>query len=108
MSTYNHILGNVLGSQDMWIPRGHTQRLVLNNKCIQKDSKEMVFCSEANVAYMELWTKEHKSDIREGPVADIFITIYFWRQRQNGIEKKVLQLENINGYCFLDMMNNLC
>lgn len=84
----------------MWIPRGNTQRLMLNNKCIQKESKEMLFCSDTNVAYVELWTKEHKSDIREGPVADIFITIYFWKQRQTGIDKKVLQLENITGYVY--------
>ncbi|KAJ8963881.1 hypothetical protein NQ314_005317 [Rhamnusium bicolor] len=81
----------------MWIPRGQTQRLVLNSKCIQKESMEMVIAMETHVAYIELWTKEHKSDIREGPVADVFATVYFWKQRQNGLEKKVLQLENING-----------
>ncbi|KAJ8951585.1 hypothetical protein NQ318_020462 [Aromia moschata] len=91
-------LGNVLGSQNMWIPRGETQRLVLNSKCVQKESMEMVIAMDTHVAYIELWTKEHKSDIREGPVADVFATVYFWKQRQNGLERKVLQLENINGF----------
>ncbi|KAJ8923359.1 hypothetical protein NQ315_001917 [Exocentrus adspersus] len=91
-------LGNVLGSQNMWIPRGQTQRLVLNGKCVQKESMEMVISMETQVAYVELWTKEHKSDIREGPVADVFATVYFWKQRQNGLDKKVLQLENIKGF----------
>ncbi|XP_018569089.1 uncharacterized protein LOC108909276 [Anoplophora glabripennis] len=91
-------LGNVLGSQNMWIPRGQTQRLYLNGKCLQKESMEMIIAMETHVAYVELWTKEHKSDIREGPVADVFATVYFWKQRQSGLSKKVLQLENINGF----------
>ncbi|CAG9817597.1 unnamed protein product [Phaedon cochleariae] len=91
-------LGNILGSQDMWVPRGHTQRLVLSNKCTQKDSMEKVICTESSVVYIELWMKEHKSEMRQGPVADVFVALYFWKQRQNGLDKKVLQLENINGF----------
>ncbi|XP_056629611.1 putative leucine-rich repeat-containing protein DDB_G0290503 [Diorhabda sublineata] len=91
-------LGNVLGSQNMWIPRGQTQRMVLNNRCLQKDSMEKVICLETSVVYIELWMKEHKSEMRQGPVADVFVTVYFWKQRQNGLDKKVLQLENINGF----------
>nr|CAI5868458.1 unnamed protein product [Callosobruchus analis] len=92
-------LGHVLGSQDMWIPRGRSQRITLNqHKCIQKESMEMVVSTETTVAYVELWTKEHQSEIRQGPVADVFATVYFWKQRQKGVEKKVLQLENINGF----------
>ncbi|KAF7266599.1 hypothetical protein GWI33_020102 [Rhynchophorus ferrugineus] len=91
-------LGNVLGAQNMWIHKGNVQRLAINNNCVFKESLEMVISIEHNVAYVELWTKEHQSDIREGPVADIFATIYFWKSGQNGLEKKVLQLENINGF----------
>lgn len=91
-------LGNVLGSQNMWIPRGQTKRMVLNNRCLQKDSIEKVICLETSVVYIELWMKEHKSEMRQGPVADVFVTVYFWKQRQNGLDKKVLQLENINGF----------
>nr|CAH7752693.1 unnamed protein product [Callosobruchus chinensis] len=92
-------LGHVLGSQNMWIPRGRAQRITLNqHMCIQKESMEMVVSTETTVAYVELWTKEHQSEIRQGPVADVFATVYFWKQRQKGVEKKVLQLENINGW----------
>lgn len=90
-------LGNVLGAQNMWIPKGQINRLVLDNGCVHKSSSEMVLSSENSVAYVELWTKEHKSDKRERPVADVFATVYFCKQRQNGVFKKVLQLENING-----------
>lgn len=81
----------------MWIHKGNVQRLAINNNCVFKESLEMVISIEHNVAYVELWTKEHQSDIRQRPVADIFATIYFWKSGQNGLEKKVLQLENING-----------
>ncbi|CAH0563592.1 unnamed protein product [Brassicogethes aeneus] len=91
-------LGNVLAAQNMWIPKGSAPRMVLNNRSTLKDSSEMVFCREATVAYVELWIKEHKSEIRQGPVADVFATVYFWKKRQNGLEKKVLQIENINGF----------
>lgn len=91
-------LGNVLGAQNMWIHKGTIQRMAMNNKCIFKESLEMVVSSESNVAYIELWTKEHQSDKREGPVADVFATVYFWKKGQNGLDKKVLQLENINGF----------
>ncbi|CAH1964907.1 unnamed protein product [Acanthoscelides obtectus] len=92
-------LGHVLGSQDMWIPRGAAQRITLKqHQCIEKESMEMVLSTEATVAYIELWTKEHQSEMRQRPVADVFATVYFWKQRQKGIEKKVLQLENINGF----------
>ncbi|XP_028140443.2 uncharacterized protein LOC114334576 [Diabrotica virgifera virgifera] len=91
-------LGNVLGSQQMWIPRGQTQRISLNNRCLQKDSMEKVICLDTSVVYIELWMKEHKSEVRQGPVADVFITLYYWKQRQNGLDKRVLQLENINGF----------
>ncbi|KAG5878226.1 hypothetical protein JTB14_020803 [Gonioctena quinquepunctata] len=89
-------LGNVLGSQN--IGSGQTQRIVLNTKCIQKESMERVISTETSVVYIELWMKEHKSEMRQGPVADVFITLYFWKQRHNGLDKKVLQLENINGF----------
>ncbi|XP_072382846.1 uncharacterized protein [Diabrotica undecimpunctata] len=91
-------LGNVLGSQQMWIPRGQTQRISLINRCLQKDSMEKVICLDTSVVYIELWMKEHKSEVRQGPVADVFITLYYWKQRQNGLDKRVLQLENINGF----------
>lgn len=90
-------LGNVLGAQNMWIPKGQINRLVLDNGCVHKSSSEMVLSSDNSVAYVELWTKEHKSDKRERPVADVFATVYFCKQRQNGVFKKVLQLENIHG-----------
>lgn len=90
-------LGNVLGAQNMWIPKGQINRLVLDNGCAHKSSSEMVLSLDNSVAYVELWTKEHKSDKRERPVADVFATVYFCKQRQNGVFKKVLQLENING-----------
>lgn len=90
-------LGNVLGAQNMWIPRGQVDRLVLDNGCVQKSSEEMVIGLEDSAAYVELWMKEHKSDKRERPVADVFATVYFCRQRKNGVLKKVLQLENIHG-----------
>lgn len=57
----------------------------------------MTVSTDNCVAYVELWTKEHKSDIRQGPVADIFAIVYFWSQKLNKIDKKVHQLENING-----------
>ncbi|EFA09082.1 uncharacterized protein LOC103314146 [Tribolium castaneum] len=100
-------LGNVLGAQNMWIPKGQIQRIPLNSTYVQKDANEMVISTETSVAYVELWTKEHKSDVREVPVADVFATVYFWRLRQSGLEKKALQLENIKGcaedvrYCVL-------
>ncbi|XP_044253794.1 uncharacterized protein LOC123004524 [Tribolium madens] len=100
-------LGNVLGAQNMWIPKGQIQRIPLNSTYVQKNANEMVISTETSVAYVELWTKEHKSDVREVPVADVFATVYFWRLRQNGLEKKALQLENIKGcaddvrYCVL-------
>ncbi|CAG9865118.1 unnamed protein product [Phyllotreta striolata] len=91
-------LGNILGAQNMWIPRGQTQRITLNNRCLQKDSTEKVICLDNSIVYIELWMKEHKSEMRQGPVADVFVTLYYWQRRQNGLEKKVLQLENINGF----------
>lgn len=57
----------------------------------------MVISTETNFAYLELWTKEHQSEIREGPVADIFAVVYFWTKGRNCLDKKVLQLENIKG-----------
>ncbi|XP_050298677.1 uncharacterized protein LOC126737715 [Anthonomus grandis grandis] len=90
-------LGNVLGAQNMWISKGSIQRSV-NNNCTIKESLEMVVTSENCIAYVELWTKEHLSAIREGPVADIFAIVYFWRKGGSALEKKVLQLENINGF----------
>ncbi|RZC34992.1 uncharacterized protein BDFB_004301 [Asbolus verrucosus] len=91
-------LGNVLGAQNMWIPKGQAQRIPLNSTYVQKEAMEMVISTETSVAYVELWTKEHKSDVREVPVADVFATVYFWRLRQNGLDKKALQLENIKGF----------
>lgn len=88
-------LGNILGAQNMWIPKGEGQRLALNSTYVMKESKEMVISCETSVAYVELWIKEHKSDFREVPLADVFVTVYFWRLRQSGVEKKSLQLENI-------------
>lgn len=88
-------LGNVLGAHNMWLPKGQINRLVLDNGCMQKDSNEMVISLESSIAYVELWTKEHKSDKREIPVADVFAALYFCKLRQNGVFKKVLQLENI-------------
>lgn len=88
-------LGNILEAHNMWLPKGQVSRLVLDSGCIQKDSNEMVISLESSIAYVELWTKEHKSDKREIPVSDVFAAIYFCRLRQNGVFKKVLQLENI-------------
>lgn len=88
-------LGNILGAHNMWLPKGQVSRLVLDNGCVQKESREMVISLENSVAYVELWTKEHKSEKREIPVADVFAAVYFCRNRQNGVFKKVLQLENI-------------
>lgn len=88
-------LGNILGAHNMWLQKGQVSRLVLDNGCMQKDSNEMVISLENSIAYVELWTKEHKSDKREIPVADVFAAIYFCKPRQNGVFKKVLQLENI-------------
>lgn len=90
-------LGNMLGSHDLWISKGSLQRLVLDNTCVFKRSSEMVISLDNSFAYVELWTKEHKSDKRERPLADVFATIYFWRQRQAVLNRKFLQLENING-----------
>ncbi|KAF5293618.1 hypothetical protein FQA39_LY03103 [Lamprigera yunnana] len=90
-------LGNVLGVQDMWVPKGDIKRLVLGNGCAHKESSESVMVLDNSIAYVELWTKEHKSDKRERPVADIFVTIYL-RLNGTGPDKKVLQLENIHGY----------
>lgn len=89
-------LGNMLGTQDMWIPKGTAQRLVLGNGCTHKESTEVVISREDSVAYIELWTKEHKSDKRERPVADIFVAIYL-RLNRNKPVRKVIQLENIKG-----------
>lgn len=106
-------LGNVLGAQNMWVPKGNTPRILLNDSYCQKDAKEMVISNETSLAYIELWTKEHKSDVREVPVADVFVTVYFWRLRQNGLEKKALQLENIKGiaddvqYCVLKSFSKI-
>ncbi|XP_066247006.1 uncharacterized protein [Euwallacea similis] len=91
-------LGHVLGAQNMWINKGSIPRLSMTNNCVFKESLEMVVSTEAIVAYIELWTKEHQSDIREGPVADIFAIVYYWKKGHNGLDKKVLQLENINGF----------
>lgn len=90
-------LGNVLGAQNMWIPKGKIQRIALNSSYVQTNANDMVISTETSVAYVELWTKEHKSEVREVPVADVFAMVYFWRLRQNGLEKKALQLENIKG-----------
>lgn len=91
-------LGNILNAQNMWLPKGHIQRLVFNNKYVQKKSKEMIISMETSIALVELWTKEHKSELRERPVADVFATVYFWKHRQTGLDKKVIQLENIKGF----------
>ncbi|KAJ3645587.1 hypothetical protein Zmor_023230 [Zophobas morio] len=91
-------LGNVLGAQNMWIPKGEIQRITLNSTYTQKNAAEMVITTETSVAFVELWTKEHKSDVRQVPLADVFATVYFWRLRQTGLEKKALQLENIQGF----------
>lgn len=90
-------LGNMLGSQDLWISKGSLQRLVFDSTCVFKETSDMVMSLENSFAYIELWTKEHKSDKRERPLADVFATVYFWRHRQNGPSRKFLQLENING-----------
>ncbi|KAF2901412.1 hypothetical protein ILUMI_04774 [Ignelater luminosus] len=104
-------LGNILGAQDMWISRGNTRRMVLGNGCVNKESPEMVISCNNSVAYIELWTKEHKSDKRERPVADVFVTIYM-RLNRNGPDKKVLQLENIKGYAsdvqYIVLRSSLC
>ncbi|XP_045476864.1 putative histone-lysine N-methyltransferase 1 [Harmonia axyridis] len=91
-------LGNVLGAQNLWIFNGDTKKLILNKECIRKKSLEMTVSTDDCVAYFELWTKEHKSDFRQGPVADIFVIVYFWLQKSNKIDKKVHQLENIKGF----------
>ncbi|KAL3274205.1 hypothetical protein HHI36_015619 [Cryptolaemus montrouzieri] len=91
-------LGNVLGAQNLWIFNGCTKKLILNKECVRKKSLEMVISTDTCVAYVELWTKEHKSDIRQGPVADVFATVYFWIRKLNKMDRKVLQLENINGF----------
>ncbi|XP_066140354.1 uncharacterized protein [Euwallacea fornicatus] len=91
-------LGHVLGAQNMWINKGSIPRLSMTTNCVFKESLEMVVSTEAIVAYIELWTKEHQSDIREGPVADIFAIVYYWKKGHNGLDKKVLQLANINGF----------
>lgn len=88
-------LGSVLGSQDMWLSKGCIQRLVLDHECSQKTSQEMMVSTDTCFAYIELWTKEHKSFNRERPVADVFAAVYYWKN--TGIDKKVLQLENIKG-----------
>lgn len=89
-------LGNILGSQDMWVPKGSVQKLILDSECSQKSSNEVVYCSESSTAYIELWIKEHKSFNRERPVADVFAIVYF--RKSSKPEKKVLQLENIKGF----------
>lgn len=89
-------LGNVLGAQNMWLPRGQVQRLLLsNNGCEQKQTSSNVIILENSVSYVELWTKEHKSEKRERPVCDVFAAIYFIKAKQTKPDKKVLQLENI-------------
>uniref|UniRef100_A0A1Y1LNE0 Uncharacterized protein n=2 Tax=Photinus pyralis TaxID=7054 RepID=A0A1Y1LNE0_PHOPY len=90
-------LGNVLGAHDMWMPKGDTKRLVLGNGCLRQDSSDTVTVMDTSIAYFELWTKEHVSDRRERPVADIFVTIYL-KLMGGAPDKKVLQLENIHGY----------
>ncbi|KAK5641495.1 hypothetical protein RI129_010042 [Pyrocoelia pectoralis] len=90
-------LGNVLGAQDMWLPKGETKRLVLGNGCTRQDSSDTIMVLDTSIAYFELWTKEHISDRRERPVADIFVTIYL-KLTGSAPDKKVLQLENIHGY----------
>lgn len=81
----------------MWITKGSIQRLSTNKHCIFKEALEMVVSTESSVAYIELWTKEHQSAFREGPVADVFAIVYYWKNGQTGLDKKVLQLENIKG-----------
>lgn len=90
-------LGLVLGAQNMWIPKGIVQRLLLsNNGCVQKETSLNVINADNSVSYVELWTKEHKSDKRERPVCDVFAAIYFMKTVNKKPDKKVLQLENIN------------
>ncbi|GLV44614.1 hypothetical protein CBL_13454 [Carabus blaptoides fortunei] len=90
-------LGNILGVQNMWMPRGNLERIILDPGCVNRRSSEMTMSVDNAVAYMELWTKEHKCCYRECPIADVFATIYF--QKGNSIpDKKVIQLENIKGY----------
>ncbi|KAL1494476.1 hypothetical protein ABEB36_010072 [Hypothenemus hampei] len=92
-------LDHVLGSHNMWISRGTVNRMLMPSKnCTFKESIDTVTASEVGVSYVELWIKEHESDIREAPVADVFAVVYFWRKGQNGLDKKVLQLENIKGF----------
>ncbi|XP_017775058.1 PREDICTED: uncharacterized protein LOC108561574 [Nicrophorus vespilloides] len=90
-------LGLVLEAQNMWIPKGNICRLPLDNVCHLVESADSVFYAEGNnsYAYVELYTKEHKSEKRERPVTDVFVVVYFWRERQKEPEKKLLQLENI-------------
>lgn len=90
-------LGNVLGAQNMWIPKGHVQRLLLdNNGCVQKETSLNIMNLDNSICYVELWTKEHKSDKRERPVCDVFAAIYFMKSKNHKPDKKLLQLENIN------------
>lgn len=91
-------LGNVLGVQNLWVSYGSIRRMILNKECVRKNSLEMTISLNSSVVYVEIWTKEHKSEVREVPVADIFSTVYFWTPKANKIDKKVLQLENINGF----------
>ncbi|XP_019771448.1 uncharacterized protein LOC109545289 isoform X2 [Dendroctonus ponderosae] len=91
-------LGNVLGAQNMWIKKGSIRRLSTNKHGIFKEALEMVVSTESSVAYIELWTKEHQSAFREVPVADVFAIVYYWKNGQTGLDKKVLQLENIKGF----------
>lgn len=91
-------LGTMLGCQNMWMNWGKLQRLKLETGCLSVSSKrETCFFSDNVVAYVELWGKEHKSEKRERPIADIFATIYFHQMKGNILEKKVIQLENIIG-----------
>ncbi|XP_022900360.2 GRIP and coiled-coil domain-containing protein-like [Onthophagus taurus] len=92
-------LGNMLGAQNLWVSKGSVQRLPLDNnytKC--KESRQVVVnFDNKSCAYIELWTKEHKSEKRELPLADVFATVYFWTNSQQELNKKLLQLANIKG-----------
>lgn len=90
-------LGNILGVQNMWLPRGNLERIILDPGCVNRRSSEMTMSVDNAVAYMELWTKEHKCCYRECPIADVFATIYF-QKGNSAPDKKVIQLENIKGY----------
>ncbi|KAH1016920.1 hypothetical protein HUJ04_008069 [Dendroctonus ponderosae] len=85
-------------AQNMWIKKGSIRRLSTNKHGIFKEALEMVVSTESSVAYIELWTKEHQSAFREVPVADVFAIVYYWKNGQTGLDKKVLQLENIKGF----------